>query len=89
MKIKSGFVVEKVGSRYLAVAVGVRADEFNALIRMNESGAFIWGCFADADRSVDEVADLLAAEYGIDRERALGDVKLFEAKLREADLIDG
>ena len=88
MKIKSGFVVERVGSRYLAVAVGVRADEFNALIRMNESGAFIWSCLAESEKSIDEAADLLAAEYGIDRERALRDVDLFVAKLREADLID-
>lgn len=88
MKIKNGFVVEKVGSKYLAVAVGERADDFNALVRMNATGAFIWNALAEADRSADELVDLLVSEYEVARERAAADVELFVAKLREAGILD-
>lgn len=88
MKIKNGFVVEKVGSRYLAVAVGERADEFNALIRMNGTGAFLWEKLSEADRAADELADILAAEYDVKRERAVKDVHAFIDTLRGAGLLD-
>ena len=39
MRIKSGFVLEKVGEEYLAVAVGERAKEFSGFVRLNGSGA--------------------------------------------------
>lgn len=88
MKIKDGFVVEKVGTRYLAVAVGKRADEFNALIRMNSTGAFIWQKLTEGDKDADMLADLLVSEYEVERERAMGDVLAFLSKLREAHLLD-
>ena len=88
MKIKNGFVVERVGSKYLAVAVGVRADEFNALIRMNETGAFIWQKLAESDRSAGELTKLLCAEYSVPEDVAASDVGAFIEKLRSAGLLD-
>ena len=88
MKIKSGFVVEKVGSKYLAVAVGERADEFNALIRMNETGVFLWNLLADNDLNKEELLSLLLKEYEVDKERAETDILAFLHKLREAGLLD-
>lgn len=88
MKIKNGFVVEKVGAKYLAVAIGDRADEFNALIRMNETGVFLWRALADENLTEDALIDRLLAEYDVDRDRAETDVYAFVAKLRESGLLD-
>ena len=88
MKIKSGFIVEKVGSRYLAVAVGERADDFNALIRMNGTGAFIWNSLAECNRSEEELVGLLVSEFDVSRERAAADVSAFVTRLAEAGLLD-
>lgn len=88
MRIKDGFVVEKVGSRYLAVAVGERADEFNALIRMNGTSAFIWEKLAEADRTVEELVGLMTAEYEVDAKRAEKDVIAFTDQLRGAGLLN-
>ena len=88
MKIKDGFVVEKVGAKYLAVAVGKRADEFNALIRMNSTGAFLWQQLAEGDISRDELVSLMLAEYEIDAEKAGADADAFLNKLSEAGLLD-
>ena len=87
MKIKDGFVVEKVGSRYLAVAVGARADEFNALIRMNSTGAFLWSLLAEADVTRDELVSHMVAEYEVSAEKAASDIDLFLAKLRDVGLL--
>ena len=88
MKIKDGFVIEKVGNRYLAVAVGARADECNALIRMNESGAFLWQRLAEGDKSREELLALMLEEYAVDEEIAKKDIHAFIAKLAEAGLLD-
>ena len=88
MKIKNGFVVEKVGAKYLAVAIGDRADEFNALIRMNETGVFLWKALAAEDLTAEGLVDKLLSEYDVDRDRAETDVYAFIVKLRESGLLD-
>ena len=88
MKIKDGFVVEKVGGKYLAVAVGKRADEFSALIRMNSTGAFLWEQLSGEDLSRDELVRRMLAEYDVEAERAEADTDAFLAKLAEAGLLD-
>ncbi len=88
MKIKSGFVVEKVGNRYLAVAIGERADDFNALIRMNGTGAFLWNLLAEKDMTKDELLSAMLDEYDVDTERAKADILAFLAALRGAGLLD-
>ena len=88
MKIKDGFVVEKVGGNYLAVAVGDRAEEINALIKMNSTGAYLWELLSEKDLTEAEAADTMAKEYGIDLEIARRDVTAFTAKLRASGLLD-
>lgn len=88
MRIKDGFVVEKVGNRYLAVAVGTRADEFNALIKMNGTGAFLWNQLAAEDLTVDELLSRMLSEYDVDSARAEADMNAFVSGLRAAGLLD-
>ena len=88
MKIKSGFVIEKVGDGYLAVAVGDRADEFSGLIRMNSTGAFLWKLVETRDMSKDELTEALLGEYDVDREIAAADIDKFEKQLRDGGIIE-
>ena len=88
MKIKSGFVVQKVGGKYLAVAVGEMANDFNALVRMNETGMFMWNKLSEADLSEEELLDLLLEEYEVDVERARADIGAFVEKLRSVGLFN-
>ena len=50
MKIKDGFVLEEVGGDFLAVAVGDRATEFSAMVRLNGTGAFLWNLLSESDK---------------------------------------
>ena len=42
MKIKDGFMLRKVGGQNVVVAVGKASLEFNGIIRLNETGKFLW-----------------------------------------------
>ena len=90
MKIKDGFVLEKVGGEYLAVAVGELADSFNGMVRLNETGAFLWNLLTEADYTRDGLAAKLAeACVDVTTSDVLPGVIAFEEKLRAAGLIDG
>ena len=42
MKVKSGFILRKIGSKYMAVPVGERTRDVHGMVALNETGAFIW-----------------------------------------------
>ena len=45
MKIKKGFIVRKVGGENIAVPVGERGKSFHGMIKLNETGNFLWEFF--------------------------------------------
>ena len=69
MQIKPDFTIQKVGSTYIAVAVGETSKTFHAMIKLNETGAFLWNLLAERDLTEDELTDALLGEYEIDREQ--------------------
>lgn len=77
MKIKNGFVLEKVGDSYLACATGRLASSFSGFVRMNGSGAFLWGILEKDSLDVNGLAECLVGEYGIPIEQALKDACAF------------
>ena len=89
MKIKNGFVLEKVGTGYLAVAVGERAKDFSGLVRMNGTGAFFWELLSETDMTKEELLERVLSEYeDVSEEQVLADINSFEAMLRENGIIE-
>lgn len=87
MKIKSGFIVRSVGGNRMVVATGERSRQFGGMIRLNESGNFLWECLTSETDSETLVTALLE-EYDIDRGIASADVEVFLNTLREAGVLD-
>ena len=87
MKIKDGFVLEKVGEGYLAVAVGAE-DSFSGLVRLNSTGAFLWNILAESSVSKQELVEKLLSTYEVERELAERDVSAFTDKLISAGIIE-
>lgn len=87
MKIKKGFILREVAGSYLVLAVGQRAKEFNAVINLSETGAFIWKAL-EKGKSQEEIVKDLLAEYKIDEQLAKKDVETFVQKLTEAGLTE-
>ena len=87
MKIKDGFIVNKVGSQHVVVPVGEASMERHCMIRLNDTGAFLWGQLG-ADTTEYALVQALLAEYAVDDETARADVAAFLGKLRAADLFE-
>lgn len=88
MKIKNGFVIEKVGDDYLAVAVGGRADEFSGLVRMNSTGAFLWKLIDEKDMTKDDLIAAVLSEYDVDESVARADIDNFEKQLSDGGILE-
>lgn len=88
MRLKSGFVLEKVGGSYLAVAVGERAEEFKVLIKLNSTGAFLWNIIAERDAGEDELVRELLSSYDVSEDVASRDVSAFAKILSDGGLLD-
>ena len=87
MKIKNDFLLKKIAGNYVVVPVRARAVDFSGVIKLSESGAFLWNILAEgADR--DMLVARLLDEYLVDEATAAADVDRFILKLREADLIE-
>ena len=87
MKIKDGFAKREIAGSHIVVPVGKTALEFNAMITLNESGAFYWDIFQN-DITIDEAVKLILDEYEVEESRARTDVEKFVAMLKENDLIE-
>ncbi len=86
MKIKDDFVLKKIAGSYVVVPVRTRAVDFSGIIKLTETGAFLWKLLEKgADR--EELISSLLSEYEVDEATAAADVDRFVDKLREADLL--
>ncbi len=87
MKIKSGFMTRKIGDKIVGIAVGERANEFNGMINLNETGLFIWKCL-EKDTTPEEIAQNLTKEYDITLDVASNSVNNFIDELKKYNLIE-
>lgn len=87
MKIKSGYLLREVAGNYIIVAIGEEAVNFDGMITLNETGAFLWKKLEEGiDTS--ELLNALTAEYDVDTELASKDINSFIEKLQKADLLE-
>lgn len=87
MKIREGFMLRQVADNYVIVPVGKATYEFNGMIKINETGAFIWECLKE-DLSLEALVDFLVKEYDVTREVATNDLSFFINELEKAHLIE-
>ena len=75
MKIKKGFVLREMCGENIVAGEGLENINFNKLISLNTTAAFLWKKVADKEFTPEEMAEYLIEEYGIDMELALKDAK--------------
>ena len=85
MKIREGYVINKLGDGYVVVTVGEASKEFNGLIRLNSVGAFLWNSIQDgADTREKLVKTMTEAYEGLDEVTAKQDLEDFLEKVKFA-----
>ena len=73
MKIKNGFVLREMCGEHIVAAEGLENINFNKLISLNSTAAFLWEALVGKEFTAEEMAQLLVDEYEIDMELALTD----------------
>ncbi|MBQ4165350.1 MAG: PqqD family protein [Oscillospiraceae bacterium] len=87
MKIKKGFMLRKIGEQNVVVAVGEASRSFNGIIRLNDSGRYLWEKLQDGI-SEQELMQSMLNDFDIDESTARADIAAFVAKLKEAGLLE-
>lgn len=89
MRIKPGYMLREVAGYNVVVPVGDAALDFNGMINLNETGAFLWKLLAEGDTDAEKMTAALLEEYEIDTQTARADVETFVKKMKEAVLLNG
>ncbi len=88
MKIKKGFVIEKVADSYLACATGSLVKKFSGFVKLNSTGAFLWNLLAEGDKTSEDLIKNLTEEYDISIDIAKKDVSAFVSTLKENGILN-
>jgi hypothetical protein len=89
MKLKSGFVLRDVCGEKVIIGEGIEAVNFNKLISLNDTAAWLWEKAAKlGDFTAQELADALCQEYDVTPECALADVEKLIASWQSAGIVE-
>ncbi|MCQ2155674.1 MAG: PqqD family protein [Bacteroidales bacterium] len=86
MKTLEGFRLRPLGREFILTAENISQVDFNKMISLNESAAYLWTSVAGKEYTVETLADLLVEKYEIDRETALKDSEAIARKWIEAGI---
>lgn len=75
MKTKDGFVLREMCGENIITGEGLEHINFNKLISLNSTAAFLWKAVVGKEFTEESMAQLLVDEYEIDMELALKDSK--------------
>ena len=87
MKIKEGFILRKICGEYVVVGEGLAQVNFNKMLSLNESAAYLWKQFAGKDFTVQDLTDVLLERYDVDQERAYQDAAALVEKWIEEGVV--
>ena len=87
MKINNNFILKEIADSYMVVPVGNELIDLNAMITLNESGAFLWKLLLN-DSTVYELVTAMLKEYDIDINTATEDIREVVANLRKIGALD-
>lgn len=81
-KLKSGFVLRKIGNQTMAVPVGPQTSHIHGMIALSESGELLWDALAEGAEE-DVLVELIIQNYEVDELTARTDVRAFLKGLQE------
>lgn len=87
MKVREGFILKKMGTQAVVVAVGSASKVFNGMVKLNESGELMWEKLVKG-ATKEELVEVLLKEYDVTEEIALSDVERFIETLKKPGIIE-
>lgn len=87
MKIKEDFLLRKVADCHVVVPVGKATVDFNGMMNLNETGAFLWEKLEN-DTTKEELLKAMLDEYEVPEDIAKKDIDNFITKLKDGNLLE-
>lgn len=87
MKVREGFILKKMGTQAVVVAVGSASKVFNGMVKLNESGELMWEKLVKG-ATKEELVEVLLKEYDVTEEIASNDVERFIETLKKPGIIE-
>lgn len=88
MKIVEGFRLRDVMGQATVIGEGVGQVNFNKLVTLNESAAYLWKSVEGKEFEIATLAGLLIEKYGIDEALALKDAESISTQWKEIGLVE-
>ena len=88
MKIKEGFVLRTICGQSVVSGEGTANVNFSKLVSLNDSAAYLYKKVQGLEFTAETLADLLLAEYEVDRETALKDAEALCAQWKEIGIAE-
>lgn len=87
MKLRTDCKIRKIAGESVIVRMGKLNVDMTRVISLNSTSEWLWEQIGNEEFDVEKVADLLTAEYEVEREVALLDAQKWVEVLRNADLL--
>ena len=88
MRLKEGFGLRDVCGEKILVPDGTENIDFSRIINLNESAALLWEKLSGKTFEVEDMVDILCAEYDVPTDVALNDCNDLAKKWIEAGLAE-
>jgi hypothetical protein len=88
MRLKDGFGLRDVCGEKILVPEGTVNIDFSRIINLNETAALLWEKLVDKNFEVEDIVDILCAEYDVPTDVALNDCNELAKKWIEAGLAE-
>lgn len=87
MTLNKDFELKEIAGSYVVFPVGEKAINFNGMLSLNATGAFLWRKIeSGADKQ--QLVEAVCAEYSIDADTASADIDEFLQKLIDIGCLD-
>ena len=83
MKIREDFVLQEIADEFIVVPIAKEAERVKGIIKLNETGAYLWRQLSNKDRTLEEIIHDFASSYSLDQARANCEVKAFIYQIKE------
>ena len=89
MKIIKGFKIRPLFGGHIIVAEGSSQVNFNKMISLNDSAAYLWKAVEHKDSfTAEDLKNLLLEEYEVDEQTAAADAEAIAAKWIEIGIAE-
>lgn len=88
MKIIDGFRLRDVMGQATVIGEGVGQVNFNKLVTLNDSAAYLWKSVEGKEFDAEMLASLLVEKYGISQELAHKDAVAISSQWKEIGLVE-